>query len=357
MTIVDDPQFLESDLRRSLLNLPIGYVDVGARGGAQTHCDPVAELAAVMLFEPDLSCIEHLKASLGSRWKQTCVEGVALGANSGKVLLNLYAHGVNHSLFEVNPAFRDRYRVKSLADAGTTSVDLVTLDEVLFQRHPDEPHWGEFLKLDVQGAEIVVLEGAARTITERTVVIVAEYSFLQIYRDQPCFSQLEIFLTRQGFTFYGFHSIHGWSRKFLDKRTTLGCERLCFGDAIFFRDPFPSGARPQSLTPRRWQVLFLAALLLKFYDFAIEIAAEGDFAGEEADKLIAMARRQAQHSPADAVADLEALLARMKADPAEANLEFCRFIDQHRSSFNVADAALPRSQPVPLARRRPVGSS
>jgi hypothetical protein len=101
----------------------------------------------------------------------------------------------------------------------------------------------------------------------------------------------------------------------------------------------------------------LAALLLKFYDFAIEIATEGDFSGEEADKLIAMARRQAQHSPDDAVADLEALLARMKADPAEANLEFCRFIDQHRSSFNVADAALPRSQPVPLAHRRPVGSS
>lgn len=351
MSLANDPSFLGSDLRKALESLPFGYVDVGARGGAQTHCDPVAELASVMLFEPDVSCIEELKASLGARWKQTAIEPVGLGARSGPATLHLCAHGVNHSLFAVNPAFRDRYGVKSLADAGTASIELATLDEVLFARHAADPQWGEFLKLDAQGAEIDILKGAARTLSERTVVVVAEFSFIEIYRDQPLFSQLESFLADQGFTFYGFHSLQGWSRKFLDKRAARGRERLCFGDAVFFRDPLPSSARPQALTLRQWQTLYLAALLLEFYDFAIEIATEAPFAAVEADRLIALAQNQARHTPEEAVADVEALLARMKASPAEAGLELCRFIDTHRALFDVADATLPRSEPVPRGRR------
>jgi FkbM family methyltransferase len=352
MSIANDPSFLDSELRKALESLPFGYVDVGARGGVQTHCEPVAELASVMLFEPDESCLEDLKASLGQRWRQTAIEPVGLGARSGPATLNLYAHGVNHSLLAVNPAFRDRYGVASLADAGTASIELATLDEVLFERHAGDSQWGEFLKLDAQGAEIDILKGAARTLTERTVAVLAEFSFIQIYRDQPCFSELERFLADRGFTFYGFHSIQGWSRKFLDKCSARGRERLCFGDAVFLRDPLPSSARPQALTLRQWQTLYLAALLLEFYDFAIEIATEAPFAIDEADRLIALARSQARHTPEEAVSEVEALLARMKASPAEAGLELCRFVDGHRSLFDVADAALPRSEPVPRGRRK-----
>ncbi len=352
MRIADDPSFLNSELRQDLERLPFGYIDIGARGGAQTHCEAVAEWTSVMLFEPDVSCIEDLKASLGPRWKRTAVEAVGLGARSGPATLHLCAHGVNHSLFPVNPAFRDRYGVKSLADVGTAPIELATLDEVLFGRHSEDPQWGEFLKLDTQGAEIDILKGAARTLAERTVVVLAEFSFIEIYRGQPCFSELERFLAARGFTFYGFHSIQGWSRKFLDKHAARGRERLCFGDAIFFRDPLPSAARPQTLTLRQWQTLYLAALLLEFRDFAIELATEAPFAIDEADRLIALAQNQARHTPEEAVADVEGLLARMKATPGEANLELCRFIDTHRALFDVADSALPRSEPVPRGRQK-----
>ncbi|WP_316978233.1 sugar phosphate nucleotidyltransferase [Shumkonia mesophila] len=94
------------------------------------------------------------------------------------------------------------------------------------------------------------------------------------------------------------------------------------------------------------------ALLLEFYDFAIEVATEAPFATDEADRLIALARNQARHTPEEALSDVEALLARMKALPAEAGLELCRFVDRHRALFDVADAALPRSEPVPRGRRK-----
>lgn len=352
MTILDDPDFLASDLRRALVERPFGYIDVGARGGAKAWCAPIAPLAAALLFEPDRSCLADLENSLkAGGWAQAVVEPLGLGRHSGPAVLNLYAHGVNHSLYPANPAFRDRYTVASLADAGTATVDLATLDEVLFDRRKSEPHWGEFLKLDAQGAELDILAGATRTLAERTVAVVAECSFLDIYEGQPRFSALEPFLAERGFTFYGFEGLQGWSCKFLDKRTARGRERLCFGDAVFLRDPLPSSARPQSLTPRQGQALYVAALLLGYFDFAIEWAAEAPFPAVEADRLIALARRRAAHRPAEALAEVEALAARMRAAPAEAGLEFCRFVDRHRALFDAADAALPRRRPVPRARR------
>lgn len=351
MVLLYDPLFLESDLHRTLRQMPLGFIDIGARGGVQPLAAPVAALTAVLAFEPDAAAAAELRAMPAAPWQQVAVEATAVGGHDGTATLHLFAHGVNHSLLPAAPAFRERYQVASLADRGTVTVRVETLDGILFGRRVDEPYWGELLKLDVQGLELDILRSAPRTLAERTVAIVAEVSFLDIYAGQPRFSDLERFLAGQGFTFYGFTSLQGWSCKYIDKRRASGRERLCFGDAVFLRDPLSGGGAQTGLSPRQWAVLYLAALLLGYFDFAIELAVASDHGADETERLVELARRMAERPPADAIGEVEALLASMKADPGNANIELGRFCDRHRTLFDVSDAALPRLTPVPKARR------
>jgi len=346
MPLTRNPHFLSSRLHRELRARPLGHVDIGARGGAQAYAAAAAELTAILAFEPDAAAVPALEAALGREWALAAVEPIALGGAAGTAALHLFAHGVNHSLLPAAPAFRERYRVASLADRGETVVPVDTLDAILFGRRADQPFWGELLKLDAQGAELEILRAAPRTLAERTVAIVAEISFLDIYQGQPRFSDLERFLAGRGFTFYGFLALQGWSRKFLDKRRTRGRERLCFGDAVFLRDPLPSGEGGGPLTPRRRDMLYLCALLFGFHDFAIELAVDGGFPAGEAAGLVALAQDRAAHPPEAALAEVAELLARMTAAPADAGLELGRFLDRHRTLADMSDAALPRA-PVP----------
>lgn len=312
MSILQDTDFQASDLRKMLAEEPLHFIDIGARGGVQDFVAPMASLSAVLAFEPDPAGLEELQSALALNWGRYAVECMGVGGHNGPAKLNLYAHGVNHSLLKANEDFRLRYGVKSLESRGAADIEIRTLDDVLFNTRAAEPHWGELLKIDVQGAEI------------------------------------EQFLRARGFTFYGFKYVQGWSQKFIEKRQARGAERLCFGDAIFLRDPLPgSNGGGAQLSPRQQRILYLCALLFRFYDFAIEMAASIETDEAEAGRLFRLAERLAGYPAGDAVADVEALLARMKAKPGDANLELVRFIEERRYEFDVSDAALARRKPAP----------
>lgn len=348
MTLLDSPDFRESHVYRELERQPLGFIDVGARGGVPAFIDAVAAYTAVLAFEPDSTSLDALRAMLSARLARACVEELAIGGAAGRAPLHLYAHSVNHSLLPVDPAFRDRYGVSSLADRGQTQVTVETLDHVVFDRRADDPNWGEIIKLDAQGAELDILRGGARTLKERAVALVVEVCFLDIYQGQPRFSHIERHLAALGFTFYGFLSLQGWSRKFIDKASGLGRERLCFGDAVFLRDPLPGAdGRGVALSPRRWAMLYLSALLLGYYDFAIELACEAALPKAEADRLVRLGHQQSEQAAGTPIAEVEALLARMRAAPQRAAVELGRFIDGRRTLFDMADADLPRTAPLP----------
>lgn len=56
----------------------------------------------------------------------------------------------------------------------------------------------DYLKVDVQGAELMVLDGAMRLL-DKTVVVHAEAAFMTLYHGQPTFSELDDDLRARGF--------------------------------------------------------------------------------------------------------------------------------------------------------------
>ncbi|HUA53140.1 MAG TPA: FkbM family methyltransferase [Candidatus Sulfotelmatobacter sp.] len=266
----DHPAFRTTALFRALNAQPLGFVDVGARGGIHPLVAPLAGGTAVLGFEADTSALATLAAMPRGPWAQLAFEAIGLGGAKGRGTLHLFNHAFNNSLREPDPCFTQRYIMPKWRVVGQTEIELDTLDGVLSSsRRAAEPYWGEFLKLDTQGTEYEILESARATLRERTVAVVCETLFFPVYRGQKLFSDVELLLRDLGFSFYGFGDTAYRSRRTVPE-TVAQRERLFWSDAIFLRDPFDGPDLPFS--PRQATAACASALLLGFKDFALELA-------------------------------------------------------------------------------------
>jgi FkbM family methyltransferase len=341
-----DPDFAASGPGATLVAAPLGFVDVGARDGVHALVEPVAAATAVLGFEPAADECARLRRELAAAnpWARCEIEPVALAARAGRARLHVLSAPTNSSLREPNEAFTRRYGMSKWLPVEQTSVSVTTLDHVLYRRRNDERFWGELVKLDTQGTEHEILIGARRTLRERTLGVVCEVSFCELYRGQRLFSEVELLLRRHGFSFFGFLSLHHRSRRALDKRRTLARERVLYGDAVFLRDPLPGAPRaaraaaPASPaeTERGVHVLFTLALLLDYADFALELA-EAWADGAEAERIARLVRRRSAMPPGDTRRAALRLARRVAERPALANVEVGRFVDARRWCWDYDD--------------------
>jgi FkbM family methyltransferase len=337
---LSDPDFRESALCRSFSQKPLGFVDVGARGGVHELVDPLAGVTAVLGFEPDAEECRRLAKQMGtgSVWKLFEVEPVALAASQGKAVLHLTAMPTNHSLLEPDPGFISRYRMRNFEAVGTASVKTASLDHVLFEQRPAQDFWGEFLKLDTQGTEHDILLGAERVLEERTVAVMSEVEFWPVYSGQKLFSDMEQLLRKRGFSFYGFFNVHSRSLRRLDKAKEAGRERLFRADAVFFKDPLAAWPRAQELPRRGYEALILCAACLGYFDFALELIANASWlAGGEAARLESFLRRRAARPAQKSAEEIRLLADRVRLRPESATLELGWFVDRFRDTCNYAD--------------------
>lgn len=318
---------------------PIGFVDIGARGGAHALIDPVAEFAAVLGFEPDEEECRRVRAETSGtgRFARFDIEPVALADAPGERTLYRLTASTNDSLLPPNAAYVDRYDMAKWRVVGTSKVQVTTLDRVLFETRSHEAWWGEIIKIDTQGTEYEILRGAERTLAERCMAVVAEVSFCELYSGQKLFSDVESLLRQHGFSFYGFERLYNRSGKRLDKRTHWGRERAVQADAVFFKDPF-STARSDldRLSERQRCVLFAAAVLSDYNDFALEIA-ERAFDARDREALRLLVEWRSAVPPSRTVDEVRSLAKAVEASPGAANLIVGRYLDAHRRLNDVYD--------------------
>jgi FkbM family methyltransferase len=339
--IAGDPLFSRTVVGRSFAEQPLGFVDIGARGGVHDLVAPIAKMVAVLGFEPDGPACDELNAKLltDKTWARALCLPVALSDAAGPATLHLCAAPTNHSLLPVDADFVARYRMEKFAQTGSLALNTQALDTVLFDTLAAEPGWGEFLKIDTQGTELEILQGARRTLRERTAAIFVEVEFCQIYERQKLFSDLELFLRGEGFSFFGFHSTHERSRKFLDKRRFAGRERLLHADAVFFKDPLHPGQRGR-MPARHGFTVLICALLCGYFDFALEIvesSLEGNFEEGDRRSLVELVEKLAAYPPGATAAAATSLAAAVKDKPESANIAVGRFADARRAIANYED--------------------
>ncbi|MFO8238820.1 MAG: FkbM family methyltransferase [Prochlorococcaceae cyanobacterium] len=95
----------------------------------------------------------------------------------------------------------------------------------------------DFLKLDVQGAERMVLEHTSETLKD-VAVLQSEVEFVELYEGQPLFADVDRLLRSQGFCFLRFAYTMG--RPFRPLRQAANpnaaLSQLLWADAIYVRD-------------------------------------------------------------------------------------------------------------------------
>jgi FkbM family methyltransferase len=329
--LLEHPDFAGSAPGQTLRAKPLGFIDVGARGGVHKIVEALAGATAVLAFEPDKEECERMirEMAAGSRWATYAIEPTALAGEKGTAQLYVLSSAVNSSLLPPNPEFVKRYSMAGFDVVKTISLPTSTLDDVLFGTRREADYWGEFIKIDTQGTELEILQGAQRTLEERTVALLVEVEFFEMYQGEKLFSEVEQWLRTFGFSFYGF-DIHTRSAKLLEKRNSAGRERTYFADAIFLKDPLAGGLWKKPMTPRSLHALFACGLLLGYYDFALQLALATWANGDEANRVRRLVEHEASRLASRAHDDVMALAERIRANPARANVEVGKFVDARR---------------------------
>jgi FkbM family methyltransferase len=171
-------------------------LDVGANEG-QWARELRAEgySGALVSFEPFGGAFERLRAAAAGdgAWE---VRRLALGDANGEVSLYVAANaGASSSLLRMTDAHTGAAPHAGVVDEER--VPLARLDDV-------ELPGGErlLLKLDVQGGERAVLDGASETL-ERVRVVECELSLVELYEGQPLFAEQLARLGDAGFELWG----------------------------------------------------------------------------------------------------------------------------------------------------------
>lgn len=89
----------------------------------------------------------------------------------------------------------------------------------------------DFIKIDIQGAEMKALEGAKKVL-EKTIGLEVEVEFQQMYINQPLFGEINKFLIQKDFEFIDFTLIKRWER---NQNSSYG--QSIFANVLFLRTP------------------------------------------------------------------------------------------------------------------------
>lgn len=95
----------------------------------------------------------------------------------------------------------------------------------------------DFIKIDVQGAELSIFRNALRALST-TLLVQTEVEFVELYKGQPMFADVDRFLREQGLQFHTFNGFGGRAFKPLVHNNNINStfRQLLWSDALYVRD-------------------------------------------------------------------------------------------------------------------------
>ncbi|HAO08550.1 MAG TPA: hypothetical protein DCQ50_16590 [Chryseobacterium sp.] len=168
-------------------------IDVGSNIGQYAYAsNRFYPNARIYCFEPVSTCFHQLEKNTGKISAITSFNS-ALGDTNGQITFFENKH--THASSALKVSEYQKSTVPKTQIFRETNVNSVKLDDFVFPRTIEQPL---LLKLDVQGYEKNVLEGAKHFLNKVDFILL-ETSFISMYNNEPLFGTMNTFLNQHGF--------------------------------------------------------------------------------------------------------------------------------------------------------------
>lgn len=232
---------------------PIRCIDVGARGAPEYDLLNLGHAVELYGFEPDKGECERLNNlySIGASlpYRKIVFFPVAIGRKSEKRTLFITKHkGASSLLLPIAEIGSQFSRNDYVTIESTCEIATMPLDEFLAANSLSKV---AHAKIDVEGAELEVLQSATRLLTTTLLSLRLEVSFLATRIGQPSYGDIEAYLRNYHFVPMDFLELHYWRRL---TKTRPGKKakgpipyskgQVAHGDMLFFLSPEQVMQRP-----------------------------------------------------------------------------------------------------------------
>jgi len=189
--------FIEPKFTKYYSKYPLVLADVGASGGLEDNWKPARKYLQIIGFEPDTREFNNLikRENAGTKY-------LNIGLYNQKISLkyNLMKKQQVSSMFIPNMKFLDQFPESDRFEiVEEVEIPVDTLDSQLKVNGIGEL---DFIKIDTQGSELFILEGAEKTLQKNVFGIEVEVEFIDIYEGQPLFGDVDNFLRKRGFELF-----------------------------------------------------------------------------------------------------------------------------------------------------------
>ena len=211
-------------------------------------------------FEPNAEAVETLNATVRERGLDHRYVAGALWSAPGTLTFHANKAGGGGSFYPQNVDLTDRWKFENTREkfyardmfypTGTESWTMTSVDH--WARGLAEPLDIDFIKLNVQGAELEILRGA-ESVIDRTIGVMVEMSFVESYKQRPFFADIDRHLRDRQLSFFDFigHHCVGRAASPITAQHLPGLYplygQLIEGHGVYFRDPIDMVARGLSI--------------------------------------------------------------------------------------------------------------
>lgn len=210
------------------MSRPICLLDVGSSKGMMSRWKAIKDAVYVYGFEPDSGARKKLQQNAHFSGGGNVDSPYALSNKKEELEINILKKPSHSSVLEPNYEILNRYPMKHLEHYDLdfkAVVDASDLDSLDFIAK-------DFIKIDVQGYELKVLQGAKSSLKD-ILGLEVEIEFFELYKNQCSFGEIKDYLYQHGFEFVDFTSLTRWERD--TDKNGIG---TCLGaDALFLRTP------------------------------------------------------------------------------------------------------------------------
>jgi len=207
---------------------PLVLVDIGASGGLASNWKAASKYLKMIGFEPDEREFVNLMKQNDQR---KLYLNTALYNKPQEINFFMNRKQQTSSVFEPNRSFLDQFPESDRFDVMKVArMKTDTLDRQFELNHITQ---ADFIKVDTDGSELFVLQGASHVLDRDILGIEVEVEYAPMHLGQPQFCDVDKFIQSKGFHLFDLKN-YFWKRQ---NGKTIGKSRgqIIFADALYFK--------------------------------------------------------------------------------------------------------------------------